>query len=196
MVSPLNNNSDTTEQMYYTYAYLREDGTPYYIGKGTRRRIHSKLHGIHLPPEKRRIFLKTGLTAEEATRHEIYLIAVFGRKDLGTGILRNLTDGGEGVPGRVVSQETREKLRRANTGYRHTPETLFRISKALKARIITKEHRQRINEALRNHNQSGDKNPNWGKRWWNNGIEEMMSIECPGEGFVIGRLYRKRINNS
>ena len=89
--------------IYYTYAYLREDGTPYYIGKGTRRRIHSKLHAVNLPPEERRIFLKTGLTAEEAERHEIYLIAVLGRKDLGTGILRNITDGGEGCAGRVVS---------------------------------------------------------------------------------------------
>jgi hypothetical protein len=43
--------------------------------------------------------LKRNLTEEEAFRHECYMIAVFGRKDIGTGILRNLTDGGDGVQG-------------------------------------------------------------------------------------------------
>ena len=38
------------------------------------------------------------------------MIAVLGRKDLGTGILRNLTHGGEGVSGRVVSEKTKAKF--------------------------------------------------------------------------------------
>jgi hypothetical protein len=47
---------------YYTYAYLREDGTPYYIGKGKAGRINNTLHTIHLPvKEERRIFLKKNL---------------------------------------------------------------------------------------------------------------------------------------
>jgi len=191
-------NTETTLLImkYYTYAYLREDGTPYYIGKGTRRRIHSKLHNVNLPPEERRIFLKEGLTAEEASRHEIYLINVLGRKDLGTGFLRNLTDGGEGPLGRVVSQEQREKVRKANTGYRRTPEQMRNYSLARKGVPWTETQRREIMKGLANYDQSGDKNPNWGKKWWNNGTETLMSVECPGDGFVLGRLYRKRINNS
>jgi hypothetical protein len=85
---------------YYTYAYLREDGTPYYIGKGRGDRCYStagrKMH--RRPIDKNRILiLKKNLTEEEAFKHEIYMISVFGRKDNGTGILRNLTNGGEGA---------------------------------------------------------------------------------------------------
>ena len=95
---------------YYTYAYLREDRTPYYIGKGTGNRIYSVNRRMKPPKDKSRIiFLKKNLTEEEAFKHEIYMIAVLGRKDLGTGILQNLTDGGEGGSGRVLSEETRRK---------------------------------------------------------------------------------------
>ena len=71
---------------YYTYAYLREDRTPYYIGKGKDRRVYvrSKDRAIKPPTDKSRIILlKQNLTEEEAFKHEKYMIAVFGRKDLG-----------------------------------------------------------------------------------------------------------------
>ena len=82
---------------YYTYAYLREDGTPYYIGKGTGRRAFNRnCKSVKMPDKDRILILKNNLTEEEAFIHEIYMIAVLGRKDLGTGILHNLTEGGEG----------------------------------------------------------------------------------------------------
>ena len=90
---------------YYTYAYLREDRTPYYIGKGQGNRAYRRSKKCIKPPKdkSRVIFLKQNLTEEEAFRHEKYMIAVFGRKDLGTGILHNLTDGGDGSSGYVHS---------------------------------------------------------------------------------------------
>jgi general stress protein YciG len=105
---------------FYTYAYLREDRTPYYIGKGIKDRIHNPLHNsIHLPSKERRLFLKQNLTEEEAFKHEIYMIAVFGRKDLGTGILRNMTNGGQGVSGRIVSDNQKEKMREYHRRVNH-----------------------------------------------------------------------------
>lgn len=101
------------ERRFYTYAYLRKDGTPYYIGKGQGSRAFKKGKNEIKPPKdkSRVIFLKQGLTEEEAFRHERYMIAVLGRKNIGTGILRNLTDGGEGPSGWVATDETRGKMR-------------------------------------------------------------------------------------
>jgi hypothetical protein len=97
---------------FYTYAYLREDRTPYYIGKGKDNRVYTKNRRHFKPPKdkSRIIFLKKNLMEQEAFKHERYLIAVFGRIDLGTGILRNKTDGGEGSSGFIHREETKIKM--------------------------------------------------------------------------------------
>jgi hypothetical protein len=150
---------------YYTYAYLRKDGTPYYIGKGRGKRAFSKARRNSPPPQERILFLKKNLTEEEAFRHEVYMIAVFGRKDLGTGILRNLTDGGEGASGKVVSEETRaktrgkkrppevgEKIRQAKLGKKRDPETIRKMSEGRKGkgcRPCSEETKKKIGDANR-----------------------------------------------
>ena len=85
---------------FYVYAYLREDGSPYYIGKGRQKRAYNKNHSISLPRDKSRIvFLETNLSNIGALALERRYIRWYGRKDNDTGILRNLTDGGEGSSG-------------------------------------------------------------------------------------------------
>lgn len=75
------------------------------------------------PPIDRIIILKNNLTEEEAFKHEIYMIAVLGRKDLGTGMLRNRTDGGDQPPTfRGHTQESKQKIRNAHKGRVLRPE--------------------------------------------------------------------------
>lgn len=129
--------------------YCREDGTPYYIGKGKGDRIHSKHRILPPPPVERRKYLKTNLTEEESFRHEEYMIFILGRKDNGTGILRNLTDGGGGgTSGRIYSEETIEKMRKSQTGKSY----------------IVKEKTKELKRTY---------------KWWNNGVEEKMSNQQP-----------------
>lgn len=102
---------------FYVYRYNRPDGTPYYIGKGNGRRAFSWNRRIRRPIDRSRIvFVCKDMTEEEAFDLEVSQILRLGRKDLGTGILRNLTGGGEGVSGLVVSEAHRAKISAANTG--------------------------------------------------------------------------------
>lgn len=87
---------NTNMNDYYVYRYNREDGTPYYIGTGRGERMYDRHTSVRVPADPTRILVVAHkLSEHEAHRLEIKLIALFGRKDNGTGILRNLTNGGE-----------------------------------------------------------------------------------------------------
>jgi len=166
---------------FYTYAYLREDKTPYYIGKGKNNRLYVKHQkGIQLPKDKSKIiFLKQNLTEEEAFKHEKYMISVFGRKDLGTGILYNRTDGGEGpcnpspeiiekrvskLKGRKHSKKTKKKMSDSAKGRKNfwlqgisrSEETKQKISEATKGLVRSEESKQNISKALKGKPKSKD----------------------------------------
>jgi len=134
---------------YYTYLYLREDGTPYYAGKGKNKRAYkkSKSDAIHPPKDKSRIvFPHTNLTEDQAFTHERSLIALYGRLDNGTGILRNGTDGGEGTSGHIKSDEwiedhkifMKEYMKGAPSPMEGKTQTKEHIDKRMKAHIGAK----------------------------------------------------------
>jgi hypothetical protein len=161
---------------FYTYAYLRINKTPYYIGKGAGDRINSKKGRPCNPPKDKSkiIFLKQNLTEEEAFKHEIYMIAVFGRKDLGTGILHNKTDGGDGTSGAIVSETTRTKLSLAHKGEKCWNNGVRTI------RTMECPGESWVRGNIGNNNK--------GQKWWSDGVTNIMSKECPGEGWVNGRI--------
>lgn len=124
----------------YVYAYLRakdsstgDAGTPYYVGMGRGNRAYTR-HGKHItvPKDKAQIaIIADNLPVEVSWDIERWLIAGLGRKDLGTGILHNLTDGGDGP-----------------RGYQHTPEAKAKIKASLIGNTRNVGNRNRLGKTF------------------------------------------------
>jgi hypothetical protein len=108
---------------FYVYAYLREDNTPFYIGKGTGRRAYQKNKKTHkfvnIPDKEKIVILLDNLTEECALEKEKELIMKYGRKIDG-GILVNVTEGGEKgfacMKGKKHTEESKKKMSESHKG--------------------------------------------------------------------------------
>ena len=115
--------------IYYTYVLIDPvTRQPFYVGKGSKTRIYdhwkhrnskqvgnkmlkgtlNKIHSLKLKPIYEKVLIN--VTETEALNKERELIKLYGRRDIKTGILCNLTDGGEDG-GSSWSPETREARR-------------------------------------------------------------------------------------
>ena len=126
---------------FYTYLYLREDGTPYYVGKGKDRRAFHTRHNVPVPSNRERILIQEFPSEDDALAAEIFLISYYGRKDNGTGILRNFTDGGDGTSGRKHLDDSKQQTRNSLLGRKHTEERRKNQSLAHKGKSWTEAQR-------------------------------------------------------
>jgi hypothetical protein len=178
---------------FYAYLYLRTDGTPYYAGKGFgKRAFQVPTHIVRPPRNKALIMMMSCRNEADALATEIELIRNWGRKDIGTGILRNLTDGGDGSSGYRHTEENRRKMSRsgkrkrlseehkrkiglAQLGRKRPPETGSKIGAAMHLRKLSAESRKKISDSLKDHfinnpkvwsEESRNKNSESLKRFW------------------------------
>lgn len=155
------------DNIYYTYLYRDRTGIPMYVGKGKGKRawqhlkVRKKMNlftntvqkmireGHNPQPE----FICKDVDEELALFVEEEAIAKYGRKDLGTGPLFNLTNGGEGAKacrntgfpkGTKLSEEWKRNIGLANkgkgVGRKLSDETKLKQSKSHLGKVFSDEH--------------------------------------------------------
>jgi len=136
---------------WYIYVLFRPwNGVPCYVGqgKGFRWSWHNS-RGVnhpnkHLASIIRKaggpipvVKVREGLTKEQADEVERALISVLGRAP--DGILANMTDGGDGNPGRPHTEESKSKIGAATRGRKLTDAQKKRVSEVHKGKKLSPE---------------------------------------------------------
>lgn len=169
------------ENKYYLYRHIRLDkNEPFYIGIGTKRNHkHFSLKAEYnraYETNRKESYIWNNIVNKTSYEIEILLesddynfikekeiefISLYGRINNNTGILTNMTDGGDGfigyipskekiekhkifMTGRKQSQEEKQKRNESRKGYLHSEETKLKISNSHKGKKTSKEHLEKL----------------------------------------------------
>lgn len=142
--------------MVYVYRHVRLDtNEPFYIGIGSDNKLERAYSNLGRNKYWNRIVSKTeyridilfdDLSWEEACEKEKEFIALYGRVDIGTGILCNMTDGGEGAYGRKMSEKNKIALIKRNTGSKKSNETIIKMSKVKIGKLKSEETKLKMSK--------------------------------------------------
>jgi hypothetical protein len=141
-------------QDYYVYVHRHaSDGKVFYIGKGKNDRAYWRhnrsrywnnivaKHGYTVE------IVQSGMQEWWAHEMEIELIAYYGRENL-----CNLTDGGEGVSGLKMNEESKKRISFAHLN--RSPETRARMSEGQRGRKMTDATKKRMSDSAKGRSNS------------------------------------------
>ena len=147
------------DNIFYVYAHYKpNEDMPFYVGKGHGNRSYDKTyrnrwwHNIVNKYGYRVEIMYDNLTEAQAFDLEKEFIKRYGRADLGCGPLVNMTDGGDGASGAIVSNETRSKLSKAKKSRIRGPlseEHKRKLSNFNSGKILSEETKQKISNSLK-----------------------------------------------
>ena len=159
--------------MAYLYRHIRLDkNQPFYIGIGSDEDYRRSRTKYDRNVYWERIVSKSDyeieivldeLTWEEACKKEKEFIKLYGRFQFG-GLLCNMTDGGEGGWGAVVSKETRKKKSIISKKNGISAETREKMAAKLRGRPLPDWQKKILSESAKNRKRKTD--------WCNKPIEQ------------------------
>jgi hypothetical protein len=134
--------------IYYVYEHLSlKTNKPFYVGKGCRERAFkdgktrsvywnriANKHGVLVN------ILFSNLTEKEAFDKEVEIIHEYKKKYK----LVNLTRGGEGWSGFIMTKKHRKKISKALTGLKRVPETIEKMRLVNLGKKLSDEHKAKI----------------------------------------------------
>lgn len=126
--------------------------------------------------------LHNNITWDDACELEMSYIKQYGRQDLGTGMLVNMTDGGDGSVNVIVTEESRNKISKIHKDKPLSIEHKEKIGKSNIGKNVgkkrTEEQKKQMSEA-----RLGENHPNFGKP-----LKKEITIQFSGENCITSKL--------